>query len=548
MPTRISLVMTVYNTQNYLAFAIDSILAQTYHDWDLIVWDDGSTDRSPEIAREYVRLDPRITFIPAVHQGRTPALIAAIAAAGRNPYLAFIDSDDAIAPNTLAATAAILDRHPDIGLVYSDYLVIDTQNQILGLGNRCNIPYSKERLLIDFMTFHFRLLRRELYERVGGIDLNFRSAEDYDLCLKLSEVTTIYHLSQPLYYYRFHQSSISQSSQPEQIEYSVQAIRNALIRRNLADRYQLNVTANGQFQLCHKAPQSSPGKPIYTQNNLSDTSLDCSVVVLEKGREIITSVFRHQQYQDRSKPVDSLPLVSCLMVTKNRLELAKKAIFCFLQQTYPHKELVIIDDAQGRELADFIEQYPNPQITYYHLPSQSQTLGELRNIAINKATGTYVAQWDDDDLCDPIRLELQMSIIDAFKVDACFLDSLYVWWPQRQLLAKSFQRLWEGTVVCRKDIFPIYPDLRRGEDTEVTMLLTKNYRIAAVNRPELYVYVCHHTNTWSNEHFDLHWQGAQVQLKGSDYTDMLNKLAQRLPIDYYLKSLASLACLSTSNP
>jgi glycosyltransferase involved in cell wall biosynthesis len=248
MPANISLVMTVYNREIYLPQALDSILAQTYPHWQLTLWDDGSTDASPEIARAYASRDSRIQFIPAVHTGRIPALHAAIQITNL-PYLAFVDSDDLLDPDALAATVEILDTHPDVGMVYSDYMLIDEHNQPKGIGARCQIPYSKNRLLVDFMTFHFRLLRREVYDRVGGIDLEFQSAEDYDLCLKVSEVTQIHHLPAVLYYYREHPDSISQVGLQAQIEYSGRAVRNALRRRGLADRYELSIDSSGRFMV-----------------------------------------------------------------------------------------------------------------------------------------------------------------------------------------------------------------------------------------------------------------------------------------------------------
>jgi glycosyltransferase involved in cell wall biosynthesis len=118
--TPISLAMTVYNRETYLALALDSICNQTYPHWQLTIWDDGSSDASPAIARAYAEKDDRIHFIPAPHTGRACALKAAVAA-GKYPYLGWVDSDDLLAPNALAATVAILDRHPNIGMVYTDY-------------------------------------------------------------------------------------------------------------------------------------------------------------------------------------------------------------------------------------------------------------------------------------------------------------------------------------------------------------------------------------------------------------------------------------------
>ena len=240
--------MTVYNRENYLSLALDSILTQTYPHWHLTIWDDGSTDTSPAIAREYASIDPRIHFIPAPHTGRATALRAAIAASNRE-YLAWIDSDDLLAPDALAATVAILDANPQFGMVYTDHSIIDDRGKTLGLGARCQIPYSKERLLIDFMTFHFRLIRREIYDLCGGIDLEFPQAQDYDLCLKISEITEIYHHPQPLYYYRVHPETISMGQKVQQTERAAHAVRNAQVRRGLSDRYRLDVIEGDRFKI-----------------------------------------------------------------------------------------------------------------------------------------------------------------------------------------------------------------------------------------------------------------------------------------------------------
>ena len=251
MTSKVFLVMTVYNRQTYLPQALDSILGQTYPHWQLTIWDDGSTDASPEIARKYAQQDQRIQFIAAPHTGRQYALRSAIASNNSYKYLAWIDSDDYIAPETLANTVAVLDEHPQAGMVYTNHWIVNEQGKVLGLGARCQIPYSQNRLLIDFMTFHFRLIRHEIYDLVGGIDLEFPQAQDYDICLKISEVTTIAHLQKPLYYYRTHPDTISQAQRSKQVERSSTAIRNALVRRGLADRYRLNIIEGDRFQIVH---------------------------------------------------------------------------------------------------------------------------------------------------------------------------------------------------------------------------------------------------------------------------------------------------------
>ncbi|WP_293125317.1 sulfotransferase [Microcoleus sp. bin38.metabat.b11b12b14.051] len=246
--TPISIVMIVYNRERYLRAAIESVLAQTYPNFEFLIWDDGSTDSSLNIARSYAKLDSRIKVLAAEHRGFSYSLKAAIRETAF-PYFGCVDSDDLLAPKAIAETVSILDANPQVGLVYTNYLLIDENDCVSGEGELCKIPYSPEQLLVDPMVFHFRLIRRSVYNSCGGIDLEFASAADYELCLRLSEVTEIRKLNKPLYYYRIHQQNISRQHRVEQILLCHAAVEQALVRRKLDDKLELGVELVGQFRL-----------------------------------------------------------------------------------------------------------------------------------------------------------------------------------------------------------------------------------------------------------------------------------------------------------
>ena len=247
MGVSISLVVTVYNRQSFLAATIESILAQTYGDFELVIWDDGSTDRSVSIAQQYAEKDDRIQVVLGRNQGVTAALKAAIALT-RGPYLGWVDSDDLLAPTALSETIAVLISDPTVGMVYTHYHAMDGAGVDLGLGVRCQVSYSAEQLLVNFMTFHFRLLRRSVYDAVGGLDVGYERAEDYDLCLRLSEVTEIRCVPKPLYFYRQHSGNMT-NHELEQIRGSYQASVSALKRRGLAEKYAIEMRVVSQFLL-----------------------------------------------------------------------------------------------------------------------------------------------------------------------------------------------------------------------------------------------------------------------------------------------------------
>lgn len=228
----ISVITTAYNRETYIAQAIQSVLDQTLKDFELIVWDDGSTDNTLAIAQAYEARDRRIKVIGSYHQGYTAALKQALALS-TGDYFGCVDSDDYLAPTCLEETKKILDTFPDVGVVYTWYAQVDALDNDLGLGHRCYIPYSKERMLGSHITHHFRLIRRELYDAVGGLNTRYDYASDYDLCLRLSEITEFYQLQRLLYYYRNHPYNMTNTSRGKQIEHAWQAINEALQRRGL---------------------------------------------------------------------------------------------------------------------------------------------------------------------------------------------------------------------------------------------------------------------------------------------------------------------------
>jgi glycosyltransferase involved in cell wall biosynthesis len=242
----VSIVVTTYNRAEYIKTALDTILAQTYGEWELIIYDDGSTDDSRAIIADYTAKDVRIRCVFAHHKGRAASLRSAIGMT-RGKYLGWVDSDDWIDLECLSKTVAVLEREPSAGMVYTDHFITNESGKILKIADKCKIPYCKDRLLVDFMTFNFRLIRREVYDLVGGISLEFPQAQDYDICLKISEVTEIEHLTEPLYFYRVHADSISQGQKDKQIERSFKAVQNAIKRRAL--NCTLELTTENRFRL-----------------------------------------------------------------------------------------------------------------------------------------------------------------------------------------------------------------------------------------------------------------------------------------------------------
>ena len=245
---RCSIIMTLFDREDFVAEAIQSVIDQTEDDWGLIVRDDGSTDRSFEIAREFADHDPRIEAYQGEHVGQTLGLIDAFPRAAAS-YIGQLDSDDRLAPDALARTCDYLDAHPKVGMVYTQHRYLDPDGELGDIGPSCLKPYSAQQLLTTFMTFHFRLIRRDAYDAAGGFNPDLPYAQDYDLCLRLSEVTEIGRIPEPLYHYRVGGDSISTDKRFEQIECSKRAVEDALQRRGMTDQYELDVRLRSTFRL-----------------------------------------------------------------------------------------------------------------------------------------------------------------------------------------------------------------------------------------------------------------------------------------------------------
>lgn len=226
------------------------------------------------------------------------------------------------------------------------------------------------------------------------------------------------------------------------------------------------------------------------------------------------------------KDEDKFPLVSCLLVTKNRFDLAKKSIHCFLNQSYPNRELVIINDDTDTQLLDWVNNLNSCKIRFYHLPDESKKLGVLRNFSREKANGKYIAQWDDDDLSHNNRLLFQMTIIIKFNLDGCSLQREQLWFPAKKRFGFSSRRLWEGSMIAKNDRLPLYHKTRRGEESDAVNNLSLNGKIALLDFPELYTYCFHGNNTWDESHFENIWETATKVFGEKDYLEKINELTQ----------------------
>ncbi len=184
---RVSVLMTIYNAEPYLRAAIDSIIGQTFLNWELIAVENGSTDKSMSVLKEYS--DPRVRVFPLEKNiGRTPALRFAFDQA-RGDYIAVLDADDISSPDRLARQVEFLDQHPDVALVGSWAQLIDKHGRVFDVFE----PPSNQEELQDCLGWTNPIIhssamyRHQLAQEVGGYPADIVWAQDFGLILALAQ-------------------------------------------------------------------------------------------------------------------------------------------------------------------------------------------------------------------------------------------------------------------------------------------------------------------------------------------------------------------------
>jgi glycosyltransferase involved in cell wall biosynthesis len=198
----VTAVIATYNYGRFVTEAIDSVLAQTYPEVEIVVVDDGSTDDTQERLAAYAG---RIRSIYQANQSVAAARNTGIQAA-RGRLIAFLDADDLWHPQKLELQVRYLARHPEVGLVAVDRLGEGmTQWPVLDGDRPRPRPISLEELIIQpYFAPSGVLVRKECFTRVGSFDTSLRNAEDYDMWIRIAASYPIVKLEVPLWWYRVH--------------------------------------------------------------------------------------------------------------------------------------------------------------------------------------------------------------------------------------------------------------------------------------------------------------------------------------------------------
>ncbi len=212
MSSKVSVIIPTYNHSQYVCRAIDSILAQTYKDYEVIVVDDGSTDGTREVLSKYGN---KINYIYQENKGLPSARNTGIKAS-TGEYFVFLDADDYISPKALEIEVRFLENHPQIGWVYSDYYCVNKKGNILaqfskGITSDITPPEGmvfKRFLQGNFVPINAVMIRKRCVNDVGFFDESLTSYEDGDFWLRVSAKYELKYINEPLAFQRMYAASM----------------------------------------------------------------------------------------------------------------------------------------------------------------------------------------------------------------------------------------------------------------------------------------------------------------------------------------------------
>ena len=203
----VDIIIPAYNAEAFLAAALDSVIAQTFTDWRILLVDDGSKDGTPDIAKDYAsRLGPKLLYLRQPNAGLPAARNTALRHAEAD-LIALLDADDIWLPRRLELSVAAFDGHPEIGLAYGFNARIDPSGEVIDTftrrsphaeGHVARYIYMRE-LDLPCPTVTFR---REATDRAGLFDETLRASEDRDLWVRVAQLYEVALIPEVIAHYR----------------------------------------------------------------------------------------------------------------------------------------------------------------------------------------------------------------------------------------------------------------------------------------------------------------------------------------------------------
>ena len=481
---KVSIVLPTYNQERYISDAIDSVLHQTYQDFEIIVVNDASSDGTVTCVQAYS--DSRI-FLYSLpqNQGESAATNFGIQQA-QGEWIAILHSDDIFAANKLEKQIDYIEQNPDIGAVLTQVQVINETKQPLSSENHPlqRIFAQPNRSRFQWLNHFFRkdnclcqtsaMIRRQYYDEIGLYDLRFRQIPDFDFWVRFCLKYDIHILSEPLTYYRVHDSNISEVKPETLIRHNIELTQilkhycTAEVEQNFHlifpdSPYLSQIQSDfslAKFALAIQAlntgrsPHQSFGIDLLYQqlNNpnkakkieqafnfslwdLKKITGEIDLFKIVSGQTLKSQLHQsqsqfkqlQQQYkqlisqQEQSTQLrhhqhsdNALPLVSILIPTFNGEAFITEALQSALSQTYPNLEIIVSDDGSTDNTLNIVQQIQhNSKMTIGVFTHPNYGLVGNLNFCIKQARGKYIKFLFQDDLLKHNCVEMMVNLAET---------------------------------------------------------------------------------------------------------------------------------------
>ncbi|QED60630.1 glycosyltransferase family 2 protein [Enterococcus durans] len=282
----ISIAMPVYNVEiKWLEKCIDSVINQTYDNWELCISDDASTD--PKIKKcleAYEQKEPRIKVVFRKENGHISLATNSALEIATGEFVALLDNDDELSPHALFEVVKVLNERSELDMIYSDEDKIDAE------GNRFDphfkADWSPDTLMGNNYISHLGVYRSSIVKSLGGFRKGYEGSQDYDLVLRVTEQIPedhIYHIDKVLYHWRTIPGSTASSGEAKSYIYDsgVKALTDALNRRGIKGTVHPGLIS-GFYEVTYEVLQEELVSVIIpTKNGYDDLKL-CVDSIIEK--------------------------------------------------------------------------------------------------------------------------------------------------------------------------------------------------------------------------------------------------------------------------
>ncbi|MGV6817929.1 MAG: FkbM family methyltransferase [Thiotrichales bacterium] len=439
----ISILIPVFNREKYIASSINSVLAQDFAQYEIVVVDDGSTDNTLDIVKQ-IR-DSRVRIYENGRNGAPQARNRCIQDA-KAPYIVWLDSDDELMPGTLQRYADLIKSSDKVDVLYGDLDIFNDSGQIK--LHRYE-DYAQETSLLPRLVYGNcvpnpgTLVRKGLYKEFGGYDENLRRTHDFDFWCRIGSRAIFKHSGVVTCKWRWHDSNMSSGSVKIDTSYEATVIKRLVNTVGLAACFpQLNETYHAQIKTATFSAWLEVSKILEAYQDYEGAAEATRKAI--ENRDVPTARKRLEQLKSHARPAEwgcpinislfdepfkksgsEKPLVSCIVPTMNRPDLLVRALESLVAQSYENWEAIVVNDA-GEDVREIIERVdPKGRIRYIR-HQHNKGLSAARNTGIWASRGDLLCYLDDDDRFLPDHLGTLVEELELQAADFVYSEATYV--------------------------------------------------------------------------------------------------------------------------